>query len=46
MLPPMLVKFIESVYLFLNFVEIGSFETNNQGYVLLMVSDVELTGDR
>ena len=42
MLPPIPVKPIESIYLFLNSVRVGSCATDNQGYVLLMASDVEL----
>ena len=42
MLPYLPVKLVESVCLFLNFVEVGSCEIDNQGYVLLMASDVEL----
>ena len=41
-LPPIPMKTIESICLFLNSIGIGSSESDNQGYVLLMVSDVEL----
>ena len=42
MLPSMPVNPVESVCLFLNSVEVGSYEIDNQGYVLLMASDMEL----
>ena len=40
-LPPMPVKLVESICLFFNFVKVGNSESDNQRYVLLMVSDVE-----
>ena len=42
MLPPIPVELIQPVCLFLNSVKVGSNESNNQGYVPLMASDVEL----
>ena len=36
------MKTVEYICLFLNSVRIGSSESDNQGYVLLMASDVEL----
>ena len=42
MLPHIPVKLVESICLFLNSVKVGSCETDNQGYVLLMTNDVEL----
>ena len=42
MLPPIPKKFVESIYLFLNYVKVGSRESDDQGYVLLMASEVEL----
>ena len=40
--PFMLVKLVESICLFLSFVKVGSCESDNQKYVLLIASDVEL----
>ena len=42
MLPPMPVKPVKSICLLLSSIRVGSCETDNQGYVLLMTSDVEL----
>ena len=36
------IELIKSVYLFLNSIELGSCKTENQGYVLLLASEVEL----
>ena len=41
-LPPIPMKTVEPICLFLNSIRIGSSESDNQGYVLLMASDVEL----
>ena len=41
-LPFMPGKLVESVCLFLNSIKVGSCEFDNQGYVLLMASNVEL----
>ena len=41
-LPPITVEPVEYIFLFLNFVRLGSSESNDQGYVFLMASDVEL----
>ena len=41
-LPPLPIKPIESICLFLNSVRVGSCEDDNQGYILLMTSNVEL----
>ena len=41
-LPPTPIKPIELVSVFLNSIRIGSSESDNQGYVLLMTSEVEL----
>ena len=41
-LSPVLVEPVKSICLFLNSVRVGSGEFDNQGYVLLMASDVEL----
>ena len=42
MLPRIPIEIVEPVYLFLNSVKVESNEPNNQGYVPLMASDVEL----
>ena len=42
MLPPIHVELVEPVYLFLNSIKVGSSKFDNQGYILLMASDVEL----
>ena len=41
MFPPMPIKHVKPICLLLNSVKVGSYETDNQEYVLLMVSDVE-----
>ena len=41
-LPSMPVEPIESICLFLSFVRVQRYEFDKQGYVLLIVSDVEL----
>ena len=41
-LPPILVEPVKSICLFLNSVRVRSGESDNQGYVLLRESDVEL----
>ena len=46
MLPPIPVELVEPICLFLNSVKVGSSESDNQGYVLLMESDVELNSSR
>ena len=42
MLLPMPVEPVEPICLFLNSIKVGSHEFDNQGYVLLMASNVEL----
>ena len=40
--PSMPIESIKSICLFLNFAELGYCKTDNQGYVLLLASKVEL----
>ena len=42
MFPRMPIEPIKLVCSFLNFVELGSCKTKNQGYILLLASKVEL----